>query len=141
MSCVPLPAGLTAVTVVSETKLKLAAAVDPKLTPVTWVKPLPVIVTAVPPAGVPTLGLTAVTTGSERKLNWSAALTAELPAAVVTVMSCVPLPAGLTAVTVVSETKLKLAAAVDPKLTPVTWVKPLPVIVTAVPPAVSRRWD
>jgi hypothetical protein len=55
-------AGLTAVTVVSFTTLKLVADVAPNLTPVTLLlNPVPVIVTVVPPAGAPPMGATPVT--------------------------------------------------------------------------------
>ena len=62
----------------------------------------------------------------------------EVPAGVVTVMCTVPVPDGLVAVICVPESMVNCAAA-PPKLTPVSAggaVKPLPVIVTLVPPAV-----
>ena len=49
-----------------------AAAVAPKLTAVAPVKPVPVIVTEVPPAVGPLVGLTLVTVGAARNVNWSA---------------------------------------------------------------------
>ena len=61
---VPVPAGLVAVICVSESTVKLVAATAPKSTAVAAVKPEPVIVTDVPPANGPAVGLTAVTTGS-----------------------------------------------------------------------------
>ena len=54
---VPVPAGLYAVIVVLLT-LTIAPADVPKSTAVAPVKPVPVIVTNVPPASDPTLGLT-----------------------------------------------------------------------------------
>ena len=62
-----------------------------------------------------------------------------MPAPVVTVTSTVPAaPAGLVAVIWVSETTVKIAGLL-PKLTAVTPVKPVPMIVTAVPPPASPR--
>ena len=49
---------------VSLTNEKLVAAVPPMVTPVTPVKPVPVIVTLVPPAVVPLVGEIAVTVGA-----------------------------------------------------------------------------
>ena len=60
-STVPVPAGLVAVICVSELIVKLFAATVPKFTPVASVKPVPVIVTDVPPATGPPAGLMPVT--------------------------------------------------------------------------------
>ena len=68
-------------------------------------------------------------------MNWSAADVAEVPPAVVTLISTVPVPAGDVAVIEVAETNVKLAAGVAPKVTAVTPVKLVPVTVTVVPPA------
>ncbi len=62
---------------------------------------------------------------------------ADVPAGVVTVTSTVPVPAGLSAVIVVSLTTVTFVAGVVPKSTAVAPVKPVPVIVTSVPPAVG----
>jgi hypothetical protein len=107
-----VPEGETAVIWVSLTILKTAAGVEPKLTAVAPLKVVPVIVTAVPPAGGPNVGETDATTG-RKYVNWSATLVALL-APPVTVMSTVPpaVPAGETAVIWVSLTILKLAAGV-----------------------------
>ena len=67
-------------------------------------------------------------------MNWSAAEVAEVPPVVVTVTSTVPVPAGDVAVIEVDETTVKAVAAVVPKFTAVAPVKPVPVMVTAVPP-------
>ena len=56
--------GWSAVIVVSLTTVKLVAGVVPKSTAVAPVKLVPVIVTEVPPAGGPVVGLTPVTTGA-----------------------------------------------------------------------------
>src|SRR2546426_11883518 len=61
MSTVPVPAGLTALICVSETMVKLAAAVSPKRTAVAPVKNRPVIVTVVPPGDGPFVGAIDVT--------------------------------------------------------------------------------
>ena len=63
-STVPVPAGLSAVIVVSLTTVKFVAAVVPKSTAVAPVKPVPVIVTDVPPAAGPLVGLRPVTVGA-----------------------------------------------------------------------------
>ena len=62
-STAPVPAGSTAVIVVALTTVKLVAAVVPKSTAVAPVKSVPVIVTIVPPAGGPAVGLRPVTAG------------------------------------------------------------------------------
>ncbi len=60
---------------------------------------------------------------------------ADVPAGVITVTSTAPLPAGLSAVIVVSLTTVTPVAGFVPKSTAVAPVKPVPVIVTEVPPA------
>ena len=62
MSTVPLPAGDIAVMDVAETN-KNDAALVPNFTAMAPVKPLPVMVTVVPPASGPLVGLTLVTIG------------------------------------------------------------------------------
>ncbi len=61
---VPVPAGVVAVICVSLTTATLVARREPNLTAMAPVKPEPLIVTAVPPAGLPWLGLTLVTKGA-----------------------------------------------------------------------------
>ena len=68
-STVPVPAGLSAVIVVSLTTVKLVAGVVPKSTAVAPVKPVPVIVTEVPPAAGPLVGLMPVTVGARRRVG------------------------------------------------------------------------
>jgi hypothetical protein len=58
-----LAEGAVAMMAVSEVTVKLSAAVLPKDTAVAPVKPLPSIVTTVPPAIVPELGVMPVTDG------------------------------------------------------------------------------
>jgi hypothetical protein len=59
-----LPAGVVAVMVVPLTTTMLAAAVAPNFTAAPAAKPVPVIVTAVPPAVDPPFGDTPLTVGS-----------------------------------------------------------------------------
>ena len=70
-------------------------------------------------------------------MNRSTGLVAEVPPGVVTITSTVPLLAGLIAVIWVSLSTVKLVAAVEPNETLVAPVKPLPVMVTLVPPFVD----
>lgn len=62
-STVPLPAGLTAVIWVSLSTVKLLVAVEPNETLVALVKLEPVMVTVVPPATGPLVGVTDFTDG------------------------------------------------------------------------------
>ncbi len=57
------PAGDVAVTEVGETTEYVVAPVAPKSTALAALKPVPVMVTEVPPATGPAIGLTAVTVG------------------------------------------------------------------------------
>ena len=59
-----VPDGVVAVTDVSLTKTILVAAAPPIVTPVTPVKPVPVIVTLVPPKVGPVAGEIVVTVGA-----------------------------------------------------------------------------
>ena len=68
-------------------------------------------------------------------MYWHAAVMAEVPAAVVTVMFTVPLPGGLTTVICVPES-VRIVPAAPPKLTLVAPSRLVPVIVTTVPPSV-----
>ena len=67
-------------------------------------------------------------------MNWSAAEIADVPPAVVTRTSTVPVPAGDVAVIEVAELTVKPAAGVAPKVTTVAPLRLVPVIVTDVPP-------
>ena len=62
-STVPVPAGEVAVIDVPETTVTPVAAVAPNLTVSPDANPVPVIVTDVPPAALPLVGLTADTAG------------------------------------------------------------------------------
>ena len=68
-------------------------------------------------------------------MNWSAADVADVPPAVVTVTSTVPVaPAGEVAVMDVAELTVNPVALVAPNFTAVAPVKLVPVMVTVVPP-------
>src|SRR6478735_5284050 len=124
--------------VVALLTVNVVAAVAPKSTAVAPVKPVPVIVTEVPPAVGPEFGLTLVTVGAATNVNWSLAEVALVPPVVVTVMSTVPAAwAGDVAVIDVALLTVNVVAAVAPKLTAVAPVNPVPVMVTDVPPAVG----
>ena len=68
-------------------------------------------------------------------MNLSAAEFGDVPPAVVTVTSTVPLPAGEVAVIDVAELTVRLVALLAPNFTAVAPVKPAPVMVTDVPPS------
>jgi hypothetical protein len=106
------PAGVVAVSDVSEPTVNDAAGVAPKLTAVAPVKADPVIVTVVPPASGPAAGLTLLTVGPLVYVNRSRVDVADVPPAVVTVRSTVPaLPAGAVAVIDVGESIVNALAA------------------------------
>ena len=136
MSTVPLPGGLVAVTCVPESAVTVPG-VPPKLTPVAPERPVPLMVTLGPARGDPLAGDTPVTAGGAAAVvyvKWSAAVAAEVPTGVVTLMSTVPAPAGLVTVICVPESAVTVAVA-RPKLTRVAPERPVPVMVTLVPPA------
>ena len=68
----------------------MTAGVEPKLTVVAPVKPVPVTVTGVPPPIGPAFGITVVTVAAGVKVKASCALTSDVPPGVLTVMSTVP---------------------------------------------------
>ena len=63
-----------------------------------------------------------------------------VPPAVVTLISTVPVPAGAVAVICVALLTVKDKALVAPKVTDVAPLKPLPLMVTLVPPAAGPRF-
>jgi hypothetical protein len=126
-------AGAVAVIDVSELMMNEDAGVGPKVTAVTADKPIPVMVTTVPPVCGPERGFTPVTAAAV-KVNWSAVVATLVPSGVVTVTSTVPTgSSGVVAVIDVSEVATNDADAV-PKSTSVAPLKPLPVMTTDVPP-------
>src|SRR5690348_9933938 len=119
-STVPLPGGAIAIRLVELLIVKLAFAV-PKSTSVAPESPVPVIVTWVPPVLIPVVGLRLVVL---------------VPPGPVTVTSTGPVvPAGAVAVIWVLLVAVNVVAGFAvPKLTAVAPPKPVPVIVTDVPP-------
>ena len=104
------------------------------LTAVAPARSVPVIVTAVPPAVVPDIGLIALTIGGSAKVkNVFAAFVREF--AVTFTLNAPATCAGVVAVIVVSLTIIIPVAAVPPIFTAVAPVNPVPVIVMLVPPA------
>ena len=76
----------------------------PNFTALAPLNPVPVMVTEVDPEVGPLVGLTPPTVGGPMKVNWSTPEVAEVPPAVVTVVSTVPAPsAGVAAVIWVGE--------------------------------------
>ena len=121
--------------VVASTTVKLVAGLAPKVTAVAPVRPVPVMVTGIPPCVGPEDGLSPETTGGARYVYWLPAPAALVPPGVNTATFTAPaLPAGAVAVIVVAFTTLKLVAGVAPKATAVVPLRPVPVMVTEVPP-------
>jgi hypothetical protein len=131
---VPVPAGLVAVIIVRLSTVTLVALADPKETVEPFTNPVPLIVTVVPPASGPVDGETDVTVGTPAYVNWSAGEVALVPPDVVTAMSTVPVPAGLVAVMSIGLETTTLVAWVGPNETVAPVAKPVPLIVTVVPP-------
>jgi len=130
-------AGVVAVIEVALTTVTLVAAVPPKLTVAPDAKPLPVIATDVPPLVLPEVGEIAVTVGAD-VLYVNPLLSVPLCESVL-VTTTLTVPAACAAVVAVIEVELTtvtLVAAVPPKLTVAPDEKPVPVIVTDVPPLV-----
>ena len=102
-------------------------------------EPPPVADNAAEPPGVPDAGgvneIDWAGFGRVVYAKWLAALVFEVPAGVVTVMVTVPAPGGLVTVICVLESAVMVAAAV-PKRTPVAPARPVPVMVTVLPPPV-----
>ena len=97
----------------------------------------PVIVTVVPPRVDPELGATDAIVGIGAT-NVNPAVDVAEPPDVVTTTSTAPAAcAGVVAVTCVAEPTVNEVAAVPPKVTDVVLLRFVPVIVTAVPPAVG----
>ena len=76
---VPEKAGLTAVIEVGELTVKLIAGTPPNATAVAPVKLVPVIVTLVPPAAGPDVGLMPVTVGAGKSAEMARTLVVVLP--------------------------------------------------------------
>jgi hypothetical protein len=145
MSTMPLPAaGEIAVMLLAEFTVKLVAGVPPNSTAVAPVKPVPVMVTEVPPAVVPLAGLRPVIAGAAALIVNVAP--DDVPPELVTVTVAVPgvaiRPGGTSALSCVALTKL-LASEVVPHCTVVPESKfaPLMVRVNSAPPAVAEEGE
>jgi hypothetical protein len=133
-------AGATAVIDVADTTVSDVAATPPNETDVALARFVPVIVTVIPPATVPLEGLIPVTVGAgTAKVNLSAAETAEVPSGLVTAMSTIPAACEGAMAVIVADAALNVneVAATVPNETAVTSARPVPVIVTLVPPAIG----
>jgi hypothetical protein len=127
--------GAVAVIVLSDSTVTAVAAVVPKFTSRALIKPAPVIVTTVPPAIGPEVGVIELITGDGWKLKLS-----ELsvpPRVVILIGTVLTRCAGVIASTSVSLTTVKLVAEIVPNFTLVVPVRPVPVIATLSPPAMT----
>src|SRR5665213_2196674 len=97
----PLPAAVTAVIWVTESTVKLAAAVAPNFTHVAPVKLVPVMTTLVPPAAGPEVGASPATVGAGTKVNVPTDVA--VPPIVVTLTVTAPVPTAVVAVICVAE--------------------------------------
>src|SRR5439155_2405762 len=119
----------------------LEAGTAPKLTVLAAVNAVPVIVTDVPPPVGPEVGLRLSTVGTALKVYWSPAFADETPPLVVTITSTVPGDSsGDSAVIEVDEFTTTPVAAPAPNATEAPVMKPVPVIVTDVLPAVGPEF-
>ena len=134
-SAVPtLPGGTVAVIDVALSTVNEVTGLPPILTADAPANPLPVIVTRFPPTVGPTAGLIADTIIISEYVK--RVLAALPPPGVITSTFAGPaVPAGTVARMVVALRTEKDAAATPPILTAFAFKNPLPVIVTAVPPA------
>ena len=127
-------AGATAVSSVALTTTTLVAATPPTVTEAPARKLVPVSLSAVPPTVDARAGATVVSVGPSRNSKPSAS---EPLCASVLVTCTVTLPFACAGVVTVSElglSTLTLVPADPPKSTLAPAMKPVPVIVTAVPP-------
>ena len=132
-----LPAGVVAVMCDASTTTTLVAAVPPNVTVAPAAKFVPVIETAVPPAVEPVFGKTLLTVGTTTYVNPFARLPPDTPGFVTVTVTAPTLPAGVVAVICVPLTTTTFVAAAPPNVTVAPAAKFVPVIETAVPPAVD----
>ncbi len=105
--------------------------------PFTW-NPVPVIVTTVPPATGPEVGLIVVTVGAGVPYVYPfTAVAVWLSGFVITTFAGPAAPAGLTNVSVPAVSTVTDVAALPPTVTAAPVWNPVPVIVTRVPPPVG----
>jgi hypothetical protein len=131
---------VTAVIVVEAVLATLVAGTPPIVTPnkPPATKFVPVIVIAVLPAVGPVAGAMLVNVGAAVMVYVYTFVPVAVPPGVVTITLTTPAEwKGVVAVIDVSLTTVTLVAAVPPRVTPVAPVKPDPVIVTLVPPAIG----
>ena len=117
--------------------VEIDADVPPNVTVVAPPRFDPLMVTMVPPAVGPAAGDTPAMPGGAKKVYWSAALVALVPPTVVTLTSTVPAPAGETALIDVALFTVNEVAGVAPNVTAIAPFRFVPVIATAVPPALG----
>ncbi len=128
------PVGTRAVMLVSELNVMVVEAVPLNLTPVTPVKPVPVMETLVPTG--PLVGVNDVTVGGlppPPPVTVKVDALAPVPFGVVTAIGPVCAPPGTVAWISVAESTLNVVAPTPPNVTPVAPVKPVPVTSTFVP--------
>ena len=130
-----LPAGVVAVIDVALTTVTFVAEALPNVTVAPDTKFVPVIVTAVPPAVVPVFGDTLVTVGVTAYVYPLARLPLITPGFVTVTVTAPAVPAGVVAVIDVALTTVTFVADALPNVTVAPVANPVPVIVTAVPPA------
>ena len=130
----PIPEGATALIELS-LRIVNIARLAPNITSVAVVKPVPVRVTLLPPAMGPKLGDKLISIGAATYWNAAPLLVPEVVSSVTAIT-----PAdlgGVVAVTMLSEMTVKAVAAVPPKNTSRVLIKPVPVMVTTVPPPIG----
>ncbi len=133
-------AGTVATMDVEDQRVMEVAGVPLKVTvlvPCAEPKFVPMMATEVPTSPEFGVRLAIVGVGATEYVNWSALLVALVPAWVTTVTFTVPVPAGETAVMLVAEFTVIPVAGTVPKFTEVAPAKPVPMIVTEVPPVVG----
>ena len=129
------PAGV--VTVIDDALLAVTVpALPPKVTELGDARLVPSMVTTVPPAVDPCDGVTEVIVGVRAYVNAESFV--PVPLGVVTLTFTVPVPGGEVTVSEVAlVTSIEVPGFDAPKSTAVAPVKPVPVTVTEVPPAVG----
>jgi hypothetical protein len=130
-------AAVIAVIVVLFTTVMPVAAASPIITDAPLTKPLPVIVTLVPPAGGPKVGLIAPTVGGATKVKQLVQLPDCVSLFVTTALTRPAACAGVVAVIVVALTTVTAVAGVPSIVREAPAVKAVPVIVTLVPPLIG----
>jgi hypothetical protein len=131
------PGGVVAVIDVEPTRTTFVAATPANVTVAPAAKFVPVIVTVVPPAVEPTLGVTRVTLGvaGARYVYPPVSVPASNPGLVTTTSTAPAAVAGGVVAVIVVEFTTVAVAALPPKVTVAPVAKFVPPIVTEVPPA------